>query len=57
MGEAFLEAAPGVERVELRMPNVHFLKLDLEKLGRPQQTRVFLPTDEPHGEIRAVVGR
>lgn len=57
MGEVFLEAAPWVERVELRMPNVHFLKLDLEKLGRPQQTRVFLPTDEPHGEIRAVIAR
>lgn len=57
MGEAFLLAAPVVNKVELKMPNVHFLGLDLGKLGRPTQTRVFLPTDEPHGEIEAVIQR
>ncbi len=57
IGEAFLDAEQSVERVELKMPNVHFLGLDLSKLGRPGQTRVFLPTDEPHGEIEAVVIR
>lgn len=57
IGEAFLLAAPAVEKIELKMPNVHFLGLDLGKLGRPGQTRVFLPTDEPHGEIEAVIQR
>ncbi len=56
-GEAFLAQAAGVNRVELKMPNVHFLGLDLAKLGRPGQTRIFLPTDEPHGEIEAVIVR
>ncbi len=57
IGEEFLNAAERVTRIELRMPNVHFLGLDLGRLGRPGQTKVFLPTDEPHGEIEAVVIR
>lgn len=57
IGEAFLEVSPSVQQVELRMPNVHFLGLDLSRLGRPGQSKVFLPTDEPHGEIEAVVAR
>ena len=57
IGEFFLEAAPDIVSVELKMPNVHFLNLDLSKLGRPNQSRVFLPTDEPHGEIEALVTR
>jgi urate oxidase len=43
--------------VDLKMPNVHFLGLDLTKLARPYQRQVFLPTDEPHGEIEAIVAR
>jgi urate oxidase len=57
IGEHFLEAAPNIVSVELKMPNVHFLNLDLSKLGLPNQSKVFLPTDEPHGEIEALVTR
>lgn len=57
IGEAALLAVPAIEQIELKMPNVHFLGLDLSRLGRPGQTKVFLPTDEPHGQIEAVVAR
>lgn len=57
IGEAFLALAPSVTQVALTLPNVHFLGLDLSRLGRPDQNRVFLPTDEPHGEIEAVITR
>ena len=57
VGEAVLEAVPEITKVDLGMPNVHFLGLDLAKLGRPDQDLVFLPTDEPHGEIQATVAR
>ena len=57
MGEAFLASEMSVKRVEIKMPNVHFLGLDLSRVGRPGQNRVFLPTDEPHGEIEAVIAR
>lgn len=57
IGELVLERVPGISRIELKMPNVHFLGLDLTKLGRPGQSCVLLPTDEPHGEIEAVISR
>lgn len=57
IGERALERVPAISRIELKMPNVHFLGLDLSKLGRPGQNSVLLPTDEPHGEIEAVLTR
>lgn len=57
IGELALERVPAISRIELKMPNVHFLSLDLSKLGRPGQSTVLLPTDEPHGEIEAVITR
>jgi urate oxidase len=57
IGELALERVPAISRIELKMPNVHFLGLDLAKLGRPGQSCVLLPTDEPHGEIEAVITR
>jgi urate oxidase len=57
IGELVLERVPAISRIELKMPNVHFLGLDLAKLGRPGQSCVLLPTDEPHGEIEAVIVR
>jgi urate oxidase len=46
-----------IAKIALTLPKVHFLGLDLSHFGRPDQTRVFLPTDEPHGQIEAVVSR
>jgi len=57
VGEAFLAQVPSIAKIVLTLPNVHFLGLDLSHFGRPDQTRVFLPTDEPHGQIEAVVSR
>jgi urate oxidase len=57
IGELALERVPSISRIELKMPNVHFLGLDLAMLGRPGQSCVLLPTDEPHGEIEAVIVR
>ncbi|WP_035611685.1 factor-independent urate hydroxylase [Haloferula sp. BvORR071] len=57
IGEQALASVPSISRIELKMPNVHFLNLDLSKLGRPGQKTVLLPTDEPHGEIEAIITR
>lgn len=57
MGEAALATSPAISKIELTLPNVHFLPLDLSKLGRPGQTILTLPTDEPHGQIQATVSR
>lgn len=58
MGEAALEACPGLSRIKLTMPNKHYLNLDLTKLGRPAgQKKIFLPTGDPFGFIEAAVSR
>lgn len=57
MGEAVLAAAPALGQVTLRLPNKHYLPLNLQPLGLPAQNDVFLPTDEPHGQIEATIVR
>ena len=55
MGEAALAAAPGISEVTLRMPNVHYLPIDLSRFGEDALGTVFLPTDEPSGQIEATL--
>ncbi len=57
MGEAALAAAPDVDEITLRMPNVHYLPIDLSPVGEDARGRVFLPTDEPSGQIEATLRR
>ena len=57
MGEAALQAVSGIAAVELKLPNKHYLGIDLAPFGRENANEVFLPTDEPHGEIEAIVQR
>ena len=55
MGEAALAAAPGIREITLRMPNVHYLPIDLSPFGQDARGTVFLPTDEPSGQIEATL--
>ena len=48
IGEAVLEQFP-IERIHLTMPNKHYLPT--------KHADVFIPTDEPHGLIEAVISR
>ena len=57
MGEAALEAVPGLSSIAMKLPNKHYLPLDLIRFGRPHEGDIFLPTDEPHGQIEAVIRR
>lgn len=57
MGEAALEIAPVVAEIELEMPNVHRLLVDLSPFGLENDKEIFKPIDEPSGMIRARVGR
>ena len=57
MGEAALAAAPAVEEITLEMPNVHYLPIDLSPFGTDASGTLFLPTDEPNGQIEATVRR
>jgi len=57
MASAALEACPEIARVTLTMPNLHCLPVDLARFGRTNRHEMFVPTDEPHGDIEATVSR
>jgi urate oxidase len=56
-GKTVLERIPEAIRVELSMPNRHCLLVDLAPFGLDNPNEVFVPTDEPHGLIEAVITR
>lgn len=57
MGVAALEAVPEISEIKLAAPNLHCNLLDLSRFGRENKHTLFVPTDEPHGQIEVVIGR
>jgi len=57
MAAAALDACPEIGRITLTMPNLHCLPIDLTRFGRTNRHELFVPTDEPHGDIEATVSR
>lgn len=57
MGEAALGACSEISQLDLAMPNKHCLLINLSPFGLENKNEVFVPTDEPHGDIRASVMR
>lgn len=57
MGEAALAAAPEISKVSLAMPNKHCLLVNLAPFGLENSNEIFVPTDEPHGQIEGTVVR
>ena len=57
MANRVLEVLPEIEEIELRMPNLHFLPVDLSRFGQDNPNEIFLPIDEPHGYIEARIRR
>ncbi|CAL5340740.1 unnamed protein product [Camellia sinensis] len=60
MAEAVLARFPDISSIQLKMPNIHFLPINLstkENLIVKFEDDVYLPTDEPHGSIEASLSR
>lgn len=61
MAKAVLARVPDVTSIQLKMPNIHFLPVNLSSKDNPVIVKfeddVFLPTDEPHGSIQASLSR
>ncbi len=57
MAESALAECPEIALVHLAAPNKHCLRLDLSPFGLENPNEVFVPTDEPHGQIEASVAR
>jgi urate oxidase len=57
MGEAALAAVPEISEISMACPNMHFIPINLSAFGLDNNNDIFLPTDEPHGQIECTVGR
>jgi urate oxidase len=57
MGEAVLAVVPEISEISMACPNMHFIPMNLSAFGLDNNNDVFLPTDEPHGQIECTVGR
>lgn len=57
MGTAALAAVPELLDITLACPNKHYLLIDLAPFKMDNDNQVFVPTDEPHGQIECTVGR
>lgn len=57
MGVAALETVPEISQVSLAAPNKHCNLLNLSAYGRDNVHTLFVPTDEPHGQIEVTIGR
>ena len=57
MGTAALNACPEISRVDMAMPNKHCLLINLKPFGLENHNEVFVPIDEPHGQIEGSVVR
>ena len=57
MGTAALAEVPELIDISLACPNKHYLLINLDLFKMDNNNQVFLPTDEPHGQIECTVGR
>ena len=57
MGKAVLGQVAEVDEIELAMPNRHCLLVDLSRFGQDNPNEIFVPVDEPHGNIQARLRR
>jgi urate oxidase len=57
MAQKVFEAVPEIVDVELAMPNKHCLLVDLSRFGQTNHNEIFVPTDEPYGNIVARITR
>lgn len=57
MGMAALADVPEIGTVTLAAPNKHYIPINLTAFDLSNDNMVFLPTDEPHGQIECTIGR
>ena len=57
MGEAVLAAMPEIADINMACPNKHYIPMNLKAFGIEFANQIFLPTDEPHGQIECTVAR
>lgn len=57
MAKAVFDACGSIDEITISMPNQHHLLAKLEPFGLDNENLIFVPTDEPYGDISATIGR
>jgi len=57
MGSAALKTAPEISKIHIAMPNKHCLLINLVPFGLENKNELFVPTEEPHGQIEGTIAR
>lgn len=60
LGQAVLKAVPEIRSITISLPNIHYLPCALPvyaKNGIEFDNDVYIPTDDPHGIIKATITR
>jgi urate oxidase len=57
MGEAALKVAREISKISIALPNKHCLLINLAPFGLENKNELFVPTDEPHGQIEGTISR
>jgi urate oxidase len=57
MADAILENFQSIDQIHMSLPNKHHLLVDLSPFGLTNDNEVFMPTEEPHGQIEATLRR
>src|SRR6266481_7880906 len=55
MGEAVFKKFAGIREIHLSLPNKHYNLVDMSPFHLENPKEIFLPTDEPHGLIEAML--
>jgi urate oxidase len=57
IGQKILDSTPELVEVELEFANLYYALADLSHFGQDNPCEIFVPRDEPHGYVRAKLGR
>ncbi|HVU07940.1 MAG TPA: urate oxidase [Verrucomicrobiae bacterium] len=57
MGETALKEVKEISKISIAMPNKHNLLINLKPFGLENKNELFVPTDEPYGQIEGTVAR
>ncbi len=57
MAQAAFDACPEISQITFALPNLHFLLINLQPFGIENKNELFVPIDEPHGQIEATIAR
>jgi urate oxidase len=57
IGKYIVEHVPTITKIDLKMPNIHCIPVDLTRFGEENKNEIFMPINDPHGFIHCEIKR